>query len=103
MPYRGLGAIPDTHDPRDLIFEAQPHLMAVAAIPPAVDLRKLCSPIRDQVSKAPVRASRSRRASANSLRARPAHRSRSFRSRPPSSTTRSERWKALPVTATPAR
>ena len=47
MPYRGLGAIPDTHDERDLIFESQPRFL-VGAIPPSVDLRNLCSPVRDQ-------------------------------------------------------
>jgi C1A family cysteine protease len=47
MPYRGLGLIPDTHDPRDTIFEAQPRMM-IGGIPPKVDLRHLCSPVRDQ-------------------------------------------------------
>ena len=47
MPYRGLGAIPDKHDPRDLILEAVPSHF-IGAIPPAVDLRSLCSPVRDQ-------------------------------------------------------
>ena len=47
MPYRALGAIPDTYDPRDFIFEAAPHRF-IGAIPPKVDLRNLCSPVRDQ-------------------------------------------------------
>src|SRR6266571_127605 len=44
---RGLGLIPDPFDPRDLIFEAQPQHF-VGAIPSSVDLRNLCSPVRDQ-------------------------------------------------------
>jgi C1A family cysteine protease len=48
MLYRALGALPDTYDPRDYIFEAVPHRFAVGAIPPTVDLRQWCSPVRDQ-------------------------------------------------------
>jgi C1A family cysteine protease len=48
MPVRALGAIPDGHDPRDFTFEAQPQLMAMGIVPPLIDLRKWCSPVRDQ-------------------------------------------------------
>lgn len=48
MPYRGLGSKPDQYDPRDFIFEAQPLFFAIGAIPPQVDLRNWCSPVRDQ-------------------------------------------------------
>jgi C1A family cysteine protease len=48
MPYRALGAIPDTHDPQDSSYEAQPQLMTAAPLPPAIDLRGFCSPVRDQ-------------------------------------------------------
>ena len=48
MPYRALGARPDTYDPRDYIFEAQPHFFAIGAIPHQIDLRNWCSPVRDQ-------------------------------------------------------
>jgi C1A family cysteine protease len=48
MPYRALGAIPDTYDTRDSIFEAKPHLFAIGAIPTQVDMRNWCSPVRDQ-------------------------------------------------------
>src|SRR5581483_9615216 len=47
MPYRGLGAKPDPYDPRDAIFESLPHRM-IGAIPPSIDMRNLCSPVRDQ-------------------------------------------------------
>jgi C1A family cysteine protease len=47
VPYRALGAIPDTHDARDFIFESRPRIF-VGAIPLAIDLRNLCSPVRDQ-------------------------------------------------------
>lgn len=47
MPYRSLGALPDRYDPRDQIFEAALHAF-IGATPPAVDLRSLCSPVRDQ-------------------------------------------------------
>ncbi len=43
----GLGLKPDRYDPRDYILEAAPHFF-VGAIPPSVDLRNLCSPVRDQ-------------------------------------------------------
>lgn len=47
MPYRSLGAIPDKFDPRDLIYE---HLASLSfgPTPPAIDMRSLCSPVRDQ-------------------------------------------------------
>lgn len=48
MPYRGLGSKPDQYDPRDYIFEAQPLFFAIGAIPPQVDMRNWCSPVRDQ-------------------------------------------------------
>lgn len=49
MPlHHALGAIPDAYDPRDFIFESLPHRFAIGAIPPSVDLRKWCSPVRDQ-------------------------------------------------------
>jgi C1A family cysteine protease len=47
MPYRGLGAIPDQYDRRDFIFEAVPSHF-IGAIPPMVDMRNVCSPVRDQ-------------------------------------------------------
>lgn len=47
MPYRGLGLKPDLYDPRDFIFESM-HRRFIGAIPPAIDLRNLCSPVRDQ-------------------------------------------------------
>jgi C1A family cysteine protease len=47
VPYRALGAIPDTLDTRDFILEATPHFF-IGAIPPAVDMRAQCSPVRDQ-------------------------------------------------------
>ncbi len=43
----GLGLVPDRYDPRDYILEAVPHFF-VGAIPPSVDMRNLCSPVRDQ-------------------------------------------------------
>lgn len=49
MPtYHAIGAIPDRNDPRDFIFEATPHRFAIGPIPPSVDLRQWCSPVRDQ-------------------------------------------------------
>jgi C1A family cysteine protease len=48
MPAHALGALRDRYDPRDYYFEAQPHLFAIGSIPLAVDLRKWCSPVRDQ-------------------------------------------------------
>ncbi len=49
MPIQhALGAIPDRYDPRDFIFEAIPHRLAVGPIPPSIDLRHWCSPVRDQ-------------------------------------------------------
>jgi C1A family cysteine protease len=47
MPLRGLGQKPDLYDPRDFIFESM-HRRFIGAIPPAIDLRNLCSPVRDQ-------------------------------------------------------
>jgi C1A family cysteine protease len=47
MPYRSLGAIPDTFDPRDVVYE-HTVAMSFAAPPPSVDMRNLCSPVRDQ-------------------------------------------------------
>jgi C1A family cysteine protease len=46
MPH-SLGAIPDPFDARDLIFEAVPRHF-IGAIPPMVDMRNWCSPVRDQ-------------------------------------------------------
>src|SRR5262249_24672801 len=46
-PKHGLGLKPDRYDPRDMIFEATPRHF-IAAVPPCVDLRNLCSPVRDQ-------------------------------------------------------
>lgn len=43
-----LGALPDLHDARDTIFEAIPHGVGIGAMPSQVDLRGLCSPVRDQ-------------------------------------------------------
>ena len=43
-----LGCIPDRHDPRDLRFSAVANDCGVLELPPSVDLRPLCSPIRDQ-------------------------------------------------------
>jgi len=43
----GLGLIPDSYDHRDLPFAA-PSPEAIAALPPAVDLRGTCSPVRSQ-------------------------------------------------------
>ncbi|GHO90705.1 peptidase C1 [Reticulibacter mediterranei] len=48
MAYRALGAIPDHYDPRDYIFEAEPRFFAIGAIPPQIDMRNWCSPVRDQ-------------------------------------------------------
>src|SRR3954470_14869403 len=47
MPYRALGAIPDPHDPRDQVFELRAGL-SFGRIPPSVDMRNLCSAVRDQ-------------------------------------------------------
>ena len=46
MSKRGYGYIPDTPDSRD--FQYQSVRPPQAALPPAVDLRHLCSPVRDQ-------------------------------------------------------
>ncbi|HKA54153.1 MAG TPA: C1 family peptidase [Candidatus Binatia bacterium] len=46
-PKHGLGLKPDRYDPRDMIFEATPRHF-IAAVPPRIDLRNLCSPVRDQ-------------------------------------------------------
>ena len=47
MPYRGLGALPDTFDQRDFLYEAAPGHF-IGAVPPSVDMRNWCSPVRDQ-------------------------------------------------------
>jgi C1A family cysteine protease len=47
MPYRALGALPDRFDPRDRIFEAAMGAF-LGATPTTIDLRNLCSPVRDQ-------------------------------------------------------
>jgi C1A family cysteine protease len=43
----GLGLHPDRYDPRDYVLEATPNFF-VGAMPPSVDMRNLCSPVRDQ-------------------------------------------------------
>lgn len=46
MPQHMFGYIPDTQDPHDFAFQSiRP---ATAPLPPMVDLRQLCSPVRDQ-------------------------------------------------------
>ncbi len=47
MPFRSLGALPDRHDSRDHIFESIPRAF-IGAIPPSVDMRNWCTPVRDQ-------------------------------------------------------
>jgi C1A family cysteine protease len=47
MPYRALGALPDTFDPRDHLFEER-MAASLGAMPKSIDLRKYCSPVRDQ-------------------------------------------------------
>jgi hypothetical protein len=42
-----LGCRPDRYDPRDSIFEARAHRF-LGGIPPMIDMRNLCSPVRDQ-------------------------------------------------------
>jgi len=43
----GMGLVPDRFDARDRIYEAEP-LHFIGVMPPVVDLRHLCSPVRDQ-------------------------------------------------------
>ena len=46
MPKRGYGYLPDVPDNRDFMYQSvRP---AQVALPPMVDLRQLCSPVRDQ-------------------------------------------------------
>lgn len=47
MPYRALGALPDKFDPRDRVFESLASAR-FGAVPKSIDLRSLCSPVRDQ-------------------------------------------------------
>jgi len=47
VPQHAFGLIPDHFDPRDQLFEAAPQFF-IGAIPPSIDLRELCSPVRDQ-------------------------------------------------------
>src|SRR5438034_11746266 len=44
----GYGLVPDTHDPRDRRFSLVANDLGVLELPRSVDLRPLCSPIRDQ-------------------------------------------------------
>lgn len=48
MPKHTYGLVHDRHDDRDLRFSSVANKLGLVSLPPKVDLRPVCSPVRDQ-------------------------------------------------------